>query len=126
MAEWNGVERRKEQEHNYCLKEKEWGELSSDIKNICRTLDEMRTNSAEHIREGEKVGGYRDRLRVMEVEIKTDRIDTHNNFTALEKEISTIKKGYYIVGGLSGIIGGLIVKGGVDIFALLTKLIGGK
>ena len=122
MAEWNGIERRKEQEHNYCLKEKEWGELSSDIKNICRTLDEIKDNSAEHIKEGEKVGGYRDRLRELELNVKTDRVDTHNSFEALRLEISTIKKGYYIVGGLSGIIGGLIVKGGVDIFALLTKL----
>ena len=109
-------------EHN-CIKEKEWGILETDIKNICRTLDEIKSNFGTHIKQGEEPGGYRDRLRELEIKCKGCEVTFHNNYVSLKTEISVIKRGYWVVGIVSGSIGGLIGNNAPDFFNFLAKIL---
>jgi hypothetical protein len=94
MENYTGVERRK---HN-CMYEERWGKVLTQLENI---TDKVCT----HIKEGEKEGGYRDRLLIA------------------EKEICVIKKGYWKACLVSGVIGGLLGKLSPDLLSFLFKAV---
>ena len=83
---------------HYCLKEKEWGELQSDLRYI-------KENTCRHIQEGEGVGGWRDRLLVV------------------EQETSTLKKSYWKTCVVAGIIGGLVGNISPEIFNFFVRFV---
>ncbi|MFA5037972.1 MAG: hypothetical protein WC479_12445, partial [Candidatus Izemoplasmatales bacterium] len=72
--------------HISCLKEGEWGKLWEIIK-----------NHSSHVMEGEKEGGFRDRLLKAEIDIKT------------------IKERFWQSSLIGGIIGALVGTGSKDI-----------
>ena len=91
-------------ETHTCLKEKEFAEIQTTLKYISERL-------LTHVVEGDRVGGYRDRLLVMEECLK-----------ATKKEISTIKQGYWRACIASGIIGGMLGNLTPDLINVLIKL----
>ena len=84
-------------EHIACLKEGEWGKLWEILK----------THSV-HVLEGDKSGGFRDRLLKAEI------------------EISDIKKNRWFTAIMGGIIGALIGSGSSEAIVLLIKWLTGK
>jgi hypothetical protein len=110
-----------------CLYEERWGQMLTKM--------EMFTDKfCKHVEEGEKEGGYRDRLLLCEREaeiakaaaLAADKV-AKQVATDTKLEISTIKKGYWkacIISGLvGGIVGGTLSKIGVKLFELLEKAI---
>ena len=45
-----------------CQKEKEWGQIETTMKFTCEALDRIEKKICTHIDEGERQGGYRDRI----------------------------------------------------------------
>ena len=88
------------------------GECNQIFKHIDESLDRIENKVCTHIYDGEKEGGFRDKLLTAILDI--DRIKT---------ELSLIKKGYYISGALGGVIGGLVGKVSPDIISFLVGLI---
>jgi len=90
--------------HEVCLREQDWGRLWQLVK-----------THTDHVIEGDKVGGFRD--RVYSVELKNKE---------LEKEIASISKGRWIIGIVSGVIGGLIGSGSKDAIVMVVNYLVGK
>lgn len=84
-------------EHIACLKEGEWGKLWEIIK----------LHSA-HVMEGDKSGGFRDRLLI------------------IERDVGELKKRFWLSSLIGGIVGALIGSGSNDAIAMLIKWIMGK
>jgi len=61
--------------------------------------------TADHISEGDKVGGYRDRVLL------------------LEQSVDALKKAMWIRVGVAGLIGGLIGSGSADALGVFLKWI---
>ena len=80
-----------------CLYEERWGKILTNLENIT-------TKICKHIEEGEKEGGFRDRLLL------------------LEQTVCTLKKSYWKTALVCGIIGGLLGKVSPDIFNIFVKL----
>jgi len=83
-------------EHD-CLYEERWGR-------VLVQLESFGNKFCKHIEEGEKEGGYRDRLLL------------------LEQAVSVLKKSYWKTAIVCGIIGGLLGKLSPEICNLLVKL----
>ena len=79
---------------HFCLKEQDWGKLWEILK----------THSV-HVIEGDKSGGFRDRLLKMEI------------------EVSDLKKSRWITTIVGGIIGGLVGAGSKDVLTTLLNWI---
>ena len=79
--------------------------LVSDIEVIKNDIKYIREKVCDHIREGEKEGGFRDRLIV------------------LEQTVSSLKKAMWIRVGVAGLIGGLIGSGSADALGIFLKWI---
>jgi len=82
-------------------------ELIKSVALIQNDLKYIREKVCRHIEDGEKEGGWRDRLLLA------------------EQQISTIKKGYWKACAVSGIIGGLIGKLTPDVLSFVVKIITG-
>ena len=81
-------------ETHFCLKEKDWGSLWEIIK-----------THASHVVEGDKSGGFRDRLLKAEIDIKT------------------LKERFWQSSLIGGVIGALIGSGSKDVIAFLVSWI---
>ena len=79
---------------HFCLKEQDWGKLWEILK----------THSV-HVIEGDKSGGFRDRLLKMEI------------------EVGDLKKSRWITTIVGGIIGGLVGAGSKDVLTTLLNWI---
>jgi len=95
------------EEHIYCIHEKDWGTLWQILK-----------DHTNHVIEGNKEGGWRDRLMI-------DEMNTKNNSVAiciLDQKIDKIAKEVtvkiYKTSILSGIVGGLVAVGSKDILQM--------
>jgi len=80
----------------------------SDIAVVKNDIKYIKDKVCSHIHEGEKEGGFRDRLII------------------LEQQISALKKAMWLRVGVAGIIGGLIGNDSADAFALFLKWIMGR
>lgn len=80
-----------------CIKEQDWGKLFEALKTI--TL---------HVSEGDKVGGFRDRLLESEIALKEIKIQTE---ISLKNISNTIKEKFWQSSLIGGIIGVLIGSG---------------
>lgn len=78
--------------------------LSNNIVKLQTSFDEVKERICNHIDEGEKSGGFRDRLLV------------------IEEAVSVLKKSYWKTAITCGIIGGLLGKVSPDIFNFLVKV----
>ena len=86
---------------DHCLKEEDWGKVKSD-------MEFFKSKVCKHVNEGDRPGGYRDRLLIA------------------EKEISIIKKGYWIAAVVAGAVGGLIGKLTPDLVSFFIKQVFAK
>lgn len=73
-------------EHEFCLKEQDWGKLWEIVKTL-----------SMHVTEGDKVGGFRDRLLKAEIDLKA------------------LKERFWQSALIGGVIGALIGSGSKDI-----------
>jgi hypothetical protein len=80
--------------------------LVADIAVIKNSLANIEKKMCSHVEDGEKQGGFRDRLIIA------------------EQEISIIKKGYWKACLISGLIGGLVGNVSPDIITSIAKLVG--
>ena len=78
--------------------------LETKLDGIKDSQERVEKIFCKHVDEGEKTGGFRDRLIVV------------------EQSISTIKKSYWKTCIVSGVIGGLLGKLSPDLFNFLLKL----
>ena len=95
------------EEHIHCLHSEDWGTLWQILK-----------EHTAHVTEGNKDGGWRDRLIM-------DELNNKNNCIAiagLDKKIDSVSKDFtvkiYKTSILSGIIGGLVAVGSKDILQM--------
>ena len=84
-------------EHLACLHEQDWGALWEILK-----------SHTAHVLEGDKSGGYRDRL------------------VKVELEISQLKKAKWFTAITGGVIGALIGSGSNEVIVVLVKWMMGK
>jgi hypothetical protein len=75
------------------------GKIEGLLQGLNTRLDQSFLRMEAHINEGERPGGVRDRVAALEA----DR-------AASEKEISTIKQGYWKACIVSGVVGGLLAR----------------
>ena len=90
---------------HHCIYEERWGKLETKLE---VWLDLV----SKHVNEGDKVGGYRDRLLGIE-----------GNMKSLKEEISVIKQGYWKVGLACGFLGALLGKLTPDAVEILARWI---
>lgn len=114
---WDGTERRSERRIHpmHCLHEHEWGEIQQYIKNqeersITTTQFIQKVESAmmKHIDEGERAGGIRDRVKVVEIKVA---------------DIENIKRGVWKAGIIGGVIGSLFAQAAPEVMKLLIGII---
>ena len=79
-------------EHVSCLKEGDWGKLWEIIKTL-----------SEHCIEGDKVGGFRDRLLQVEVSVKV------------------LKERFWQSALIGGVIGALVGSGSKDVLVIFIN-----
>ena len=113
MSEWDGKEKR--HHPTVCLHEHEWGEIQQYIKNQDERWIKIEDKVCRHIDEGERPGGVRERLLIVEQLLKAQR-----------NEISVIKQGYWKVGLACGFIGALLGNIAPEAFRLIATWIVGK
>jgi hypothetical protein len=77
--------------------------IKADIAYIRQTLDKQDDRIGKHVEDGDKVGGFRDRLII------------------LEQEIASLKKAMWVRVGVAGAIGGLIGSGSTEAITLLVR-----
>ena len=111
------------EQHLHCLKEHEWGQLMADLEYIKKAV-------ATHVFEGDKPGGFRDRLVVLEQQHAVITEKTLEQCGVLKEKIKEqneridkIKLGYIWAGILGGVIGGLISTAAPEFFIILGKVI---
>jgi len=95
-----------------CNYEDRWLQTSKDLSELTTTLKHISERICQHIDEGERQGGFRDRLLIAERQISEQK-----------EQISIIKRGYWKVALVSGFIGGLLGKITPDLFNLLIKAV---
>ena len=84
--------------------------LSGKIDGLTKAWDRVEKTFTLHIVEGDKPGGYRDRLLISEQQAKE-----------MEKEIKAVRNSLWRVCLVSGLIGGLVGKLTPELFNLLIK-----
>lgn len=77
--------------------------IKSDVTYIRETLDKQDARMTKHVDEGDKVGGFRDRLII------------------LEQEIAALKKAMWVRVGVAGAVGGLIGSGSTEAITLFLR-----
>ena len=80
-------------------------QLVTDIATIKTDIAYIKENVCRHIKEGEKEGGFRDRLLIA------------------EREIEAIKSAFWKACLVSGVIGGLLGKLSPDFFNWMIKTV---
>ena len=71
-------------------------------------MEDFKKRTEHHVEEGERPGGVRDRVFIIEQTIKALGITLNEMKEIHSKEISTIKQGYWKACIVAGSIGGLI------------------
>lgn len=79
--------------------------LVADIEVVKNDIKYIREKVCDHIHEGEKEGGFRDRLIV------------------LEQTVSSLKKAMWARVSVAGLIGGLVGSGSADALGIFLKWI---
>lgn len=79
-------------------------EINSSIKIIQNDLSYIRNKVCKHVDEGEKEGGFRDRLLLLETDMKS------------------LKKGLWLKTAVAGFIGGLAANATPEAMQLIMKL----
>lgn len=82
-------------------------QLATDMAVIKNDVQYIKERVCTHIYEGEKQGGFRDRL------------------SAVESDISALKKAMWIRVIVAGVIGGMIANGSDEAFRLFVKFLTG-
>jgi hypothetical protein len=77
--------------------------IKTDVSYIKKYIDSQDIRITKHIDEGEKQGGFRDRVII------------------LEQAVEALKKAMWIRVGVAGVIGGLVGSGSADAIALFLK-----
>lgn len=85
---------------------------------IINKLDNIEARMATHVTEGEKVGGWRDRLLMLEGDVKNHKDD-------VQKEIGALKRAMWLRTVISGILGGMIANGSDEAFRMFVKFLTG-
>jgi hypothetical protein len=98
-------------EHNEMLPE-----CVQVIKRIDDTLDRIESRVCQHISEGEREGGFRDRIIKLEITVQE----------ILSREIKELKIRFWSSAIIGGLIGALLGSGSNDILAMFIKWIMGK
>ena len=98
-------------DHN-CIYEDRWLQIGKDLSELTTALRHISERICQHINEGERQGGFRDRLLIAERQIAEQK-----------EQISVIKSGYWKVAIVSGFIGGLLGKVTPDLFNFLIKTV---
>ena len=80
-------------------------QLATDIATIKNDISYIKAKVCSHVEEGEKQGGFRDRLVI------------------IEQDISALKKAKWITAVTAGLIGGLVSQLTPEVFEWLIKLI---
>jgi hypothetical protein len=88
------------------------GELFTKLAVMQNTLDSVKDRICLHIDEGEKHGGFRDRVLTLEQTQK-----------ALKEEIGVIKRSYWKTCLVAGVLGGLLGKLTPDLFNLIIRMV---
>ena len=88
----------------------EYSKLVTSIAVMTSMLSEIKGNITSHIREGEKQGGYRDRLIALEFAQ-----------SAAERERKNIRVGIWRTCLVAGMIGGLLGKLTPEFFSVIAK-----
>lgn len=91
--------------HETCLKEEQWGELKTTLKYLTESMNRIEKRVLTHVEEGDRPGGFRDRLLI------------------LERDVSIMKKGYWIAAVVGGVIGGMLGSSVPEAFAFIFKVI---
>ena len=86
--------------------------ITERLSNIVESQERVEKFFAKHVEEGEKAGGFRDRLVVVELAV-----------TTLSKEISALKTAKWITAVVSGLIGGLLSQILPETIELIVKTI---
>jgi hypothetical protein len=94
-------------EHD-CIKEKQWGELTVMLQVLKEGLERIECKVGTHILEGEKEGGFRDRLLLVELAVKE------------------LRRRFWLSAGVGGLIGALIGAGATDILRIFLTWIMSK
>jgi len=79
--------------------------IEQNLSNFKKTFDEVKDRFVNHINEGERPGGMRERVIIM------------------EQTISAIRQGYWKTAVVAGIIGGLLGKISPDIFNWFIRIV---
>jgi len=87
--------------------------VATDLAIIKNDLTYIKDKVCSHIQEGEEKGGFRDRLIVTEMEVKT-----------IKKEISELKKAEWQRVIVAGLIGGLVGNVSPELIRGLLWLVG--
>lgn len=95
-----------------CLKEHQWGVMEQTLKTILANQEKFENNVAAHVNEGEREGGFRDRIRELEAVA-----------TNLKAQVSVIKKGYWKTAVIAGVCSGVAARY-PEIFGGLKWLLG--
>jgi len=98
------------EEHKEIIKNH--AKLYTSIAVIEMMLTEIKDKVISHIEDGERRGGYRDRLVTVE-----------NQNETLQKELIAIKKGIWKIGVTAGVIGGLIGHGTPELAKFILKVV---
>jgi hypothetical protein len=88
--------------------------IEQGLSDFKKSFDEVKQRFIDHIIEGEKPGGIRDRLK--DVEAKGKELKE-----LIDREVSAIKKAMWFRAVVSGIIGGFIVKCTPDMMGAIFK-----
>ena len=88
-----------------CLHESDWGEMKATMKNLFETFSRMESKICDHIHEGERPGGVRDRV------------------SKVEWEVSEMKKRFWWSSIMGGVIGALIGSGSGDLVSMFIRWI---
>mgnify|MGYP001584423231 FL=1 len=108
---WDEIERRK----NSDIPERLVA-IEMQLKHFGEGQERIEHKICQHITEGEKAGGFRDRLIVLEQNEVSCR-------ASVDKEIKTIKNGYWKVCATAGVIGGLLGSGAPSVFEWVGKIL---
>ena len=79
--------------------------IETNLTNLIKTFEEIKERMVEHIHEGEKAGGVRERLTLLEVQVKE------------------LKKILWIRVFIAGVIGGLVGSKSIDVVTSLIQWI---
>ncbi len=107
-----------EEHSEFCLK---IGKLIASNEALAATFHAFLERGEMHITEGERPGGVRDRILVMERRLNEEVATAKQTHDAMNKEIHVIKMGYWKVGIGCGFVGAVIGSGCQEAIVMLIK-----